>query len=154
MAGAGHQPLTPRSGRPGSVACAVVAGSVVFTGLRGSLIAIAAGGALGALVRTAASEWLPREPGQWPWVTLVVNLVGTALLAWSVAYLAHHPGPVLSFIGTGFCGALTSFSAFQVEAVQLFDEGSPIVAVSYLVTSVVLGVVASMAIIERSQVER
>jgi fluoride exporter len=124
--------------------------SVVLTAIPNALVAVAVGGALGALVRTALVELVPRDPGQWPWVTFLINLAGTALLAWSVNYLAHHPGPVLSFIGTGFCGALTSFSTFQIEAVELIDEGSAPLALLYLVASLGFGLVITLAIARAS----
>ncbi len=115
-----------------------------------ALVAVAVGGALGALVRTGLVELAPREAGQWPWVTFLVNLAGTALLAWLVGSLAHHPGPVVSFIGTGFCGALTSFSAFQIEAVQLIGEGALLLAAAYLAASLGLGILITVAVSRRS----
>jgi fluoride exporter len=93
---------------------------------RSELIAVFAGGCLGTLARAAVGELLPT-----PWGTLAVNVFGAFLLG---VVVTRSP----RFWGTGFCGALTTFSTLQVEALQLARGW----AVLYLVGSVVLGYAA------------
>jgi CrcB protein len=101
-------------------------------------LAVMLGGAAGTLARAGVAEALPVTPGHWPWATLLVNLFGTALLGWVVAADRWRP-----LVGTGFCGALTTFSTFQVELVHLADEGHVPLAAAYLVTSVAAGLAAA-----------
>jgi CrcB protein len=96
------------------------------------------GGAAGTLARAGIAEALPVTPGSWPWATLVVNVVGTLILGWVVAADRWRPQ-----VGTGFCGALTTFSTFQVELVRLADDGHAPLAAAYLVTSVAAGLAAA-----------
>jgi CrcB protein len=89
-------------------------------------LAIGAGGALGALARAGAARALPAAPGDWPWATLTVNFVGTPVLAWLTTRLTELVAPtryVRFLLGTGICGALTTFSAFQVETIRLARDG-------------------------------
>lgn len=104
--------------------------------------AILAGGAAGALARGGVAEALPRQPGQWPWATFVVNLFGAVLLGWLLTRLAERvaPGRYARFLlGTGFCGALTTFSTFQIETFDLLRTGHAGVAAAYAFTSIVAG---------------
>ncbi len=96
------------------------------------------GGAVGTLARAGVAQALPVTPGAWPWATLLVNLLGTAILAWVVAADRWRP-----LVGTGFCGALTTFSTFQVELVGLADGGHGMLAVAYLCVSVTAGLAAA-----------
>jgi CrcB protein len=102
------------------------------------LAAVFAGGCLGALARAALGEWLPYEPGTWPWATFAANLAGSALLAWIVV----RGTPVSRrLVGTGFCGALTTFSALQLELLEMLDAGHALLAAAYVAASVAGGLV-------------
>jgi CrcB protein len=104
--------------------------------------AILVGGAAGALARAGVAEALPRQPGHWPWATFVVNLAGAALLGWALTRLAERvaPGRYWRFLlGTGFCGALTTFSTFQIETFDLLRTGHAGVALTYALTSIAAG---------------
>lgn len=73
------------------------------------------GGAVGAVVRHLVARRLNRDGA--PWGTFAVNLGGSFLLG---AVLAAAAGPaVVALVGTGFCGALTTWSTFAVETVEL-----------------------------------
>jgi CrcB protein len=94
-----------------------------------------AGGAVGTLARAGLAEALPVHPGHWPWATFLANVLGTALLGWVVvARTRWRP-----LVGTGFCGALTTFSTFQVQVFVLGDDGHVPLAVAYLAGSVACG---------------
>ena len=111
-----------------------------------ALIAIAVGGAIGALMRAGVTEALPR--GDWPVATLVVNVAGTILLAALAAIIAWRPRLpqwLHPMAGIGFCGSLTTFAGIQVEALLLMRDGLAGTAVLYVAASLVLGMAAVLA---------
>jgi CrcB protein len=89
----------------------------------------------------------PTAPGQWPWVTFAVNVAGCFLLGYFVTRLQERL-PVTAyrrpFVGTGFCGALTTFSTFQVDLLKLLDHGAVGLAAAYGVASVAGGFAGMM----------
>ena len=93
------------------------------------------GGAAGTLARAGVGELIPHATGAFPWSTLIVNLVGTAILARLVAVSSRWR----PLVGTGFCGALTTFSTFQVELVRTVDTGHTGVALIYAAVSLTAG---------------
>ena len=97
-----------------------------------------AGGIAGTLARALVAEALPHHPGQWPWATLLVNVAGAFVLG-----LVAARGFRRSLIGQGFCGALTTFSTFQLELLQMLDEGRTGLALGYAAASLVAGLVAA-----------
>jgi fluoride exporter len=112
------------------------------------VLSILAGGAAGALVRGAVAEALPHHAGSWPWATFVVNLAGAYVLGWSTTRLAERVAPTRYWrllLGTGFCGALTTFSTFQVETIRLARDGFVEIALSYAATSLALGMACAIA---------
>lgn len=107
--------------------------------------AIFVGGALGALARAGLTEGLPHESGSWPWSTFVANVAGAALLGWTATRLAERLPPSTyrrPFVGTGFCGALTTFSTLQLELVRMLEDGHVPLALGYAATSLALGLAA------------
>ena len=121
-----------------------------------TLLAVAAGGALGAWARLGMAEALPVHPGDWPWATFLVNLAGAALLGWAGTLLLERTPPTAyrrPFIGGGLCGGLTTFSTLQLEVVELARDGHAALAGAYLVTSVGLGlalVVVTSGLVRRA----
>lgn len=108
-------------------------------------LAVAAGGALGACARYGVSLVLPGVSGGFPWATLAVNVLGCAVLGWLLAdpsRFAASPD-VRTFLGTGVCGALTTFSTFSVEAVVLVQRNEPGHAALYVASSLVVGFAAA-----------
>jgi CrcB protein len=106
------------------------------------LAAIFAGGALGGAIRTALVEAAPTKPGSWPWTTFAVNLAGSLLLGYFVCRLQERL-PVTAYrrplLGTGLCGALTTFSAFQLDFLRLLDHGAVLLAAVYVAGSIAAG---------------
>lgn len=109
---------------------------------RRALAAIFAGGALGSAARTGLAELAPTQTGHWPWVTFSVNVVGCFLLGYFVTRLQERL-PVTSyrrpFVGTGFCGALTTFSTFQIELLKMLEHGDYGLAAAYGAASLAAG---------------
>lgn len=109
---------------------------------RRELAAIYAGGVLGALGRVGLAEALPHGVGAWPWATFVVNMVGAALLGWFVTRLGERlpPSPYgRPFLGTGICGALTTFSTLQLELFRMLEGGYVPLALAYATATIACG---------------
>ncbi len=106
------------------------------------VLLIAAGGAIGTLVRYLIAEGI--EVSSFPWHTLLVNIVGCGLLAAVTA--PTRPKTQQRILGTGFCGGLTTFSTLSVEVVSMMDDGNASRAGLYLLASVVAGLVAYVSV--------
>jgi CrcB protein len=104
--------------------------------------AVFVGGCIGALARAGLIRALPPGHG-FPWATLTANLVGTGLLAWFATRLQERLPPSTyrrPLLGTGLCGALTTFSTLQVEVIRLGRDGHGALAVVYVAVTLVGGI--------------
>lgn len=112
---------------------------------RAILAAIFAGGFCGTVVRALVAEALPYEGGDWPWATLLVNVAGALVLGYVVTRSEarreplRHAGPLL---GNGFCAALTTFSALQLELPEMLDDDRCPLAAAYAGVSIAAGLLA------------
>jgi fluoride exporter len=117
-----------------------LASSVPFD--RRELGAIFVGGFVGAIARAELVQALPFHAGSWPWATTLVNLVGAFLLGYLTTRLQERL-PVSAYrrplLGTGLCGALTTFSTMQLEILRMLDGSHVALAVAYGLASVVGG---------------
>jgi len=115
---------------------------------RRELAAVFAGGFLGALARAGLVEALPHEPSRWPWATFLVNVVGAFALGYFATRLQERL-PLSAyrrpFLGTGICGALTTFSTMQLELLRMLDGDHLALAAGYAGASIVLGFLAVAA---------
>src|SRR5436309_14681309 len=106
------------------------------------MAAIVAGGAAGALLRVALARTDTGGPADWPWITFAVNLAGAFLLGYFATRLQERL-PLSAYrrplLGTGFCGALTTFSTMQLELLRMLDAHRYGLALAYVGTSIVLG---------------
>ncbi|WP_158854966.1 CrcB family protein [Halorhabdus sp. CUG00001] len=80
-------------------------------------VLVGLGGIVGALTRHAVGQWIEREGGD----TFAVNVLGSFLLGAIVAAPVGEPAALA--LGTGFCGAFTTFSTFAFETVRLYEDG-------------------------------
>lgn len=107
--------------------------------------AIFVGGFVGAVARAAIVEAFPHESGQWPWATFTVNVAGAVLLGYFTTRLQERL-PLSSYrrplLGTGVCGALTTFSTMQIELLEMIDGDAVGLAIAYAAVSVAAGFVA------------
>jgi CrcB protein len=112
---------------------------------RRELAAIFAGGVIGALARLGLVEALPFTPGRWPWATFAANVVGALALGYFTTRLQERL-PLSAyrrpFLGTGLCGALTTFSTLQLELLQMLEHGEGGLAAGYAAASVAAGLLA------------
>ncbi|MEO3815182.1 CrcB family protein [Plantactinospora sp. B24E8] len=81
------------------------------------------GGAVGAVCRFGVNWLVELRSRPSPWATFTVNLVGSFLLGLLAGLGASLPGWVGVLLGTGFCGALTTWSTFAHETVRLAGSG-------------------------------
>ncbi len=108
------------------------------------VLAIAAGGALGAVARHFVTSWLGQALGHgFPWGTLAVNVLGSLALGTLVELMAlkWSAGPEMrAFLVVGVMGAFTTFSAFSLEVVALAERGQTAAVAGYVAASVILSV--------------
>ena len=107
--------------------------------------AVFAGGVVGAMARAGAGEVLSSGGPGWPWATFLVNIAGAFALGYLVTRLQERL-PLSAYrrplLGTGFCGALTTFSTMQVELFRMLDDGRDGLALAYAAASLTLGFAA------------
>ena len=105
------------------------------------LVAIYAGGVVGALLRVGLAVAFPPAAGAWPWPTFAVNLAGALLLGYFFALTRDHPEERLHhpFLATGVCGTLTTFSTMQLELYELVDRGELGLAAGYCAATLAAG---------------
>ena len=122
------------------------------------IILISIGGALGANARYWLGYWIKKLGlgGSFPWGTFLANVSGSLLLALlTVVILKRMPAErkwLYLMLGTGFCGAYTTFSTFKLETWTLIEKGRWAVALLNVLGSVLAGffaVVIAMKLLKR-----
>jgi fluoride exporter len=113
------------------------------------VLAIAAGGALGAVARYLFAGQVSRLFGhQFPWGILIVNVLGSFAMGVLVETMARgwNAGPeARAFLAVGVLGGFTTFSSFSLDAALLLQRGDLAPAAGYVLGSVVLSVLGLFA---------
>jgi fluoride exporter len=112
---------------------------------RRELAAIFLGGFVGAIARAALAKSLTASPGEWPWATFAVNLLGAAILGYVIARDQMRPVPSIyrvALLAIGFCGALTTFSTLMVELLKMIDASRWALGCGYAAASIAGGLIA------------
>lgn len=112
------------------------------------VVAIALGGVIGAESRYGLATALPHTGGQFPWSTLIINVVGCLLIGVLMVLLLELASPhrlARPFLGIGVLGGYTTFSTFTVDAERLVNAHRPLMALAYVMSTVVLCLLAVFA---------
>jgi CrcB protein len=107
------------------------------------------GGGLGAVLRHAVNRLAFALWGAgFPVGTMIVNVVGSLAMGLLVGLFASHPAisqPTRRVLATGLLGGFTTFSAFSLDALTLYERGEVGLALAYVAASVVLSLAAIAA---------
>ena len=111
------------------------------------LLAVAGGGALGAVARWVATGWVQNASGSlFPWGTLAVNVGGALVLGFAMVWLQNTvaSAEVRQLVTVGFLGSLTTFSTYSYETVAMLRDGEVVRAGGYALGSLLAGLLAVM----------
>jgi CrcB protein len=107
-----------------------------------TVLLVVLGAAVGAPLRYLVDRTVQvRHDSVFPWGTFTVNITGSALLGFLVALPVGTPAMALT--GTGFCGALTTYSTFGYETLRLAEDGARLYAVLNAVGGIIGGLGAA-----------
>ncbi|MBY2917288.1 fluoride efflux transporter CrcB [Rhizobium leguminosarum] len=110
---------------------------------------VAVGGAIGSLLRYYVGQWALRLMGPaFPWGTLTVNIVGCFVIGVFAELIARKFNASVELrllLITGFLGGFTTFSAFSLDAISLFERGEAVAGGIYIAASVGLSMAAVIA---------
>lgn len=107
---------------------------------RAELIAVSAGGAIGALLRYGILQVWPTRSGGFPWGTFVINVSGCLLIGALMVLVTHRLAR--PFLGAGVLGGFTTFSTYADEVRALLRPEWIVVGLVYLVGTVLAALVA------------
>ena len=109
-------------------------------------IGLVVAGALGAPARYLLDGFVQdRTEGAFPWGTFVINVTGSLALGLITGAALYHafPNTPKVWLGTGFCGAYTTFSTFTFETIRLLEEGAVSDALRNAAASLLTGALAA-----------
>ena len=112
-----------------------------------SILQVALGGAVGAVLRYLTNVGAKQAFGPgYPYGTLIVNIVGSFLMGFLVVILARKGGNHLApFLMTGVLGGFTTFSAFSLDTLAIWERGEPVSAFIYVAVSGLVSLAAIVA---------
>ena len=109
------------------------------------IVVVALGGAVGASARYGLALRWPTAPEAFPWTALWINVIGSALIGVFMVIISDvWAGHRLlrPFVGTGVLGGFTTFSAYAIDTQTLVQAGHPRAGLAYLVTTLLLALMA------------
>ena len=110
------------------------------------ILLVAIGGALGSVLRYLTSEYFKQFTfNSFPIGTFTANILGCLLIGILIGSLdksGNDDAPLKWLLVTGFCGGYTTFSTFSYENLRLFQQGNYGLALFYLGSSILLGLLA------------
>ena len=111
-----------------------------------TLLIVGLGGGIGSCFRYLTSVVTHKYiQSAFPWATFIVNILGCLLIGLLIGIFTkqqvENSDMKLLFV-TGFCGGFTTFSAFALENIKLFQSGNTMLALLYIALSVLLGIFA------------
>ena len=121
-----------------------------------SYLLVFLGAGIGGALRHGVNLGCARYCGvAFPWGTLTVNVAGSFIMGALAAWLAFRAGegwsqPLRLFLATGILGGFTTFSAFSLDAVMIWERGEAGLAAAYVAASVglsIAGLVAGLALV-------
>ena len=112
-----------------------------------TLTQVALGGALGSMLRYLTNVGVMRLIGPgFPYGTMIVNILGSFVMGLLVVFLAHKNATRLApFLMTGVLGGFTTFSAFSLDTLTIWERGDQTLALIYVAASVGLSLLAIVA---------
>lgn len=115
-----------------------------------TITAVGLGGLLGSTGRYMLSTVIQSRAGHgFPFGTLTVNIIGCFLIGLLIGFSLNKPVMISDntrlFLSTGFCGGFTTFSAYSAETFILFDKGDIYMGISYILISILAGLLATWA---------
>ena len=113
-----------------------------------AILLVAIGGAIGSVMRYAVTLLMRNSyAGEFPWHTFTVNIVGCFLIglifSWSLQSISFEN--IRLFLMVGILGGFTTFSSFGLETFDLIKQGKHITAISYIITTNILGLISVYA---------
>jgi len=112
------------------------------------ILFVALGGLIGAPTRFVVDRFVADHTGaEFPFGTMAINVSGSFLLGLltGLSLASHLPALVDDLVGTGFCGAYTTFSTWSFETVRLLEERELLEAALNALVSLVVGLLAAGA---------
>ena len=103
------------------------------------------GGMTGSIFRYSISKFFTPTLYIFPVSTLLVNLIGCFMAGIIFKLTSNHfndtfSNNILNFLVIGFCGGFTTFSAFSIESITLFNQGKFLLLISYIMVSGIFGI--------------
>ena len=109
-------------------------------------VGIVVAGAVGAPIRFLLDGFVQdRTSGAFPWGTFVINMTGSVILGFITGLALYHAFPTTPkiILGTGLCGAYTTFSTWTFETIRLLEEGAVRDALLNAGMSLLIGMLAA-----------
>jgi CrcB protein len=111
-----------------------------------TVVLVALGAAFGAPLRYMVDRAVQaRHDSVFPWGTFAVNVIGSLILGVLIGGAASGavPGPLVALLGTGLCGALSTYSTFGYETIRLFEDGARFYSLLNAAVSIIAGLGAA-----------